>query len=438
MPSLPDFIIERPMRVLQANILQIAYKFPPIKSIGALRNYHIARQFRRRFHSHFVITTRNRDFMLGQPLPESEVFDLYPVRTFDFRTLLHRWGRRSGHFAGQPGGLTFRDRLKDSFPTNLLLDEGSLVYIAQAYRQGAQLVEAHGITHLFSSYRPYADHLVAWLLKGRFPQLYWIADFRDPQVDLNRGNVYWPALQHAFNRRILRRADQVVTVSQGLARYLERYGQPVAVLRNGIDPALFPAEVSAPSEHFTIAYTGSIYPGWQSALPVLEMLAGMIREGLLDAPRLRLRYVGKDQALWDAWAARCGLDGINQSSGLVGLEESLAIQRSSQINLLLSWSGPHFQGILTGKLYEYLAAQRPILALVQGGCDAELAGILQSVGASFAFFTESPDWAGLRRFILERYAAWQRGAPSSAFDPSALRAFTWEAMMDEFLEGLDA
>jgi glycosyltransferase involved in cell wall biosynthesis len=426
------------MNLSQASILQIAYKFPPIKSIGALRNYNIALQFRRHFQAHFVLTTSNREFMLGEPLPAAEAFDLYPVPTFDFRTLLHRWGRQSGHFAGQPGGLGFRDRLKDSFPTNLLLDEGGLAYIARAYRLGARLVEAHGITHLYSSYRPYADHLVAWLLKGRFPQLYWIADFRDPPVDLNRGNVYWPALQHVVNRRILRRADQVVTVSQGLARYLERYGRPVAVLRNGINPALFPAAASAPSERFTIAYTGSIYPGWQSALPLMEMLAQMVGEGLLDTPRLCLRYAGKDQATWDAWAARCGLDGINQSSGLVSLEESLAIQRGSQLNLLLSWSGPHFQGILTGKLYEYLAAQRPILALVQGGYDAELAGIVQSVGAGFAFFTEAPDPAGLRRFVLERYAAWQRGAPSPAFDPSALQAFTWEAMMDAFVEGLNA
>jgi glycosyltransferase involved in cell wall biosynthesis len=426
------------MSTKQAGILQIAYKFPPVKAIGALRNYHIAQQFRQQFGAHYVITTRNRDFMLADPFPDANGFDVYPVRTFDFRTLLHWLGRQAGHFSGTPGksGPSALARLKDSFPTNLLLDEGGLLYIMSAYRQAVKLIKTHAISYVYSSYRPYADHLIAWLLKGRFPHLYWIADFRDPHVDLNRHNVYWPGLQHAFNRRIIARADKAVTVSQGLARYLVRYGKPVEVLRNGINPAFFSPDGKRLSERFSIAYTGSIYPNKQTAMPLLETLASLLEDGLLSAAHLQLRYAGKDQAIWDAWAAACGLSAINSSKGLLSLEESLDIQRSSQLNLLLTWSGPHIQGILTGKLYEYLAAQRPILALVQGGYESELAGILQSARAGFAYFSDAPDRAGLRHFILERYAAWQRGDQGPAYGREVLQAYTWEAMMAEFVQGL--
>ncbi len=428
------------MGIKQAGILQIAYKFPPVKSIGALRNYNIALQFRQHFGAHYVITTRNRDFMLADPFPDANGFDVYPVRTFDFRTLLHRLGRQAGHFSGSlgKGGPSALDQLKDSFPTNLLLDEGGLLYLMSAYRQAVKLIKARNISYIYSSYRPYADHLVAWLLKRRFPHLYWVADFRDPHVDLNRLNVYWPALQHAFNHRIIARADKVVTVSKGLARYLERYGKPVEVLRNGVNPAFFSPEGNSLSERFTIAYTGSIYPSKQTAMPLLEILASLLEEGLLSAAHLQLRYAGKDQAIWDAWAEASGLSAINSSNGLLSLEGSLAIQRSSHLNLLLTWSGPHIQGILTGKLYEYLAAQRPILALVQGGYEPELDGILQSVRAGFAYFSDAPDRAGLRHFILERYAAWQKGERGPAYGQEALEAYTWEAMMAEFVQGLAA
>lgn len=428
------------MSIKEARVLQVAYKFPPIKSIGAVRNYSVAMALREHAAAHYVITTRNRSFMPAQELPHYATLDIYPVRTFDYRTLLHALGSKQG-FSGNLAERAFVSlvaRLKDSFPFNIIIDEGSLIYIWSAYRAGVRLVEREGITHLYSSFRPYADHIVAHLLKRRFPHLVWMADFRDPHVDLNRKNVWWPRAQQRYNRRILSRADVVVTVSKGLAAYFERYGRPVLVLRNGINPGLYPTPAHQRGGRFRITYTGSIYADQQSAVPLMRVLAAMIREGLLREQDIALRYAGKDKALWDAWADNCGLAGVNDSRGSVSMEESLAMQHNSELNLLLSWSGPHIQGILTGKLFEYLAARRPILAVVKGSVDPEFEEIFEETGAGLAVFTEHFDREAVRRFIMERYAAWQRGEDEFEYKEAAMEAFTWPYAMPRFLESVTA
>ena len=155
----------------------------------------------------------------------------------------------------------FAYRIKESFPFNIFLDEGSLLYILASYRSAKEHINENNITHIYSSYRPYADHLICYLLKRQFPDLFWIADFRDPHVDSNRKNVLFPALQHWVNRFILKRANRVVTVSNGLSKYLRQYHDNVVVLRNGIgahyNPVLW--HDARLKNKFLITYTGTLY-----------------------------------------------------------------------------------------------------------------------------------------------------------------------------------
>ena len=97
--------------------------------------------------------------------------------------------------------------LRQTFPLVYVADDGGRAYRRRAYALAERLVREEGITHLVSSFRPWADHLVARRLKRRFPHLHWTADFRDLPVDTVREFTLWPALQRRWTRRMLRRAD---------------------------------------------------------------------------------------------------------------------------------------------------------------------------------------------------------------------------------------
>lgn len=367
---------------------------------------------------------------------------LHRVESTDLRTCLYRKQKQipvalpaSEH---QLPDNRFLLHLRQSFPFLLLLDDGGPFYIRRGYREAVQIIEREGITHLFSSFRPWSDHLLARRLKKRFPQLVWIADFRDLHADPVRRDVWWPALQRWWARRIIRRADVVTTVSEGLADRLRKLHPRVEVLRNGLTelPSPFPSVVL--NRYFSICYTGSLYPALQSADPLLRVLRQLLDEGRINPFHLELVYAGKDGDTWREWTRRHALSHHCRFLGVVPQTEALRLQRESQFNLLLSWSAPGYGGILTAKLYDYIAAGRPILALLSGPGDPELNTLVAATGAGKVYASDEPGTEEeLRGFLLSCYETWRyTGALPWQSSPQKLQDYTWQAQVSRLINRL--
>ena len=405
----------------------IAYTFPPVQKVSSRRLRYLYLYFRERFGAVHVITSSVGTAMPTDPelaVPAEPIV----IQQKDLRYWLA--GRRDGTLPdvlphAQKSSCWYRSlrRLRGAFPFLLLFGDGSPAYLWRSYRQGKRLVDRGGITHLFSSYPPWSNHLVAWALKRRFPHLTWIADFRDLHVDPSRNDVWWPAMQRRVTRWLLRRADTVWTVSQGLRQTLERLHPRVRVVRNHL--AHLPPPRTAPrSAVFTISYTGALY--YQLSDPGL--LFGTLREllatGQIAAERIRLQYFGSDHLAWDRLVAAYDLTAISDSSPKVERALARCAQQEAQLNLLLSWSHPQQRGILTAKLYEYLAAGRPILTLLHGPPDPELTALVEATGAGRVFSDQLPTHAdALRDWLLHLYTTWQHhhGCLPWSMDRAALR-----------------
>lgn len=419
----------------ECRLLMASYYFPPVHSIGALRNYYIYRECRKRMGAVRVLTTTNREILGREPMPVEES-DVISCSTFDYRRLFNMLSsRKKAHFSetSKPGFLRWAMRLNHSFPFNLLMGEGGLVYILAAYLKGSRIIREEGVTHLWSSYMPYADHMIAYLLKRRFPQLHWTADFRDLHVDPVRRHVLWPEFQRWCNRQILSKADLVTTVSEGLALRLRELHPNVHVLHNGIDPDLLQAgeAESAPAETFTITYTGSVYRNRQDPGILLATLSDLIQNNRIDRSKIRLVYAGKDGEMWLAWMKAYGLEDLLNDCGLISRQEALALQRRSCLNLLLSWSAPEISGVLTGKLYEYLAAGRPILALLNGPPDEEFDLLFARWKAGLVVSDSPQSHAALSDFIMKLYREWSwTGRVESPICRDQLDAFKWDNIVE--------
>ncbi|MEO0341386.1 MAG: hypothetical protein AAF242_19525, partial [Bacteroidota bacterium] len=196
-------------------ILFLYYSFAPIKGIGSIRNYSIAMESRPFFSTVEVISTSNANFLSREDLPEVDQLSIHRVKTFDFRTFLNLFkydAKKVKRTYSRQSSLGIIMKLQKTFPLNFCIGDGSLVYILCAYWQACKLIKRGNIQYIFSSYSPYADHLIAWLLKWRFPHLEWIADFRDPQVDLNFPTSYSPNTQMSINTFLLKKASMITTV----------------------------------------------------------------------------------------------------------------------------------------------------------------------------------------------------------------------------------
>lgn len=216
---------------------------------------------------------------------------------------------------------------------------------------------------LISSSPPVITHLIAKETQGEF-EIPWIADFRDLWTE----NHYYPydRIRRFFDRRLelatIAQAAALVTVSEPLSKSMRSLHDPKPVfsIPNGFDPdEIMPSELQ---DTFSITYTGQLYQGKRDPELLFKVVRALVAEGILGAD-LRISFYGT-KAYWvEELIKKYHLENIAIQFGKVEREQALQAQRSSQILLTLNWDTPQEEGVYTGKIFEYLAARRPILAL---------------------------------------------------------------------------
>jgi len=197
-----------------------------------------------------------------------------------------------------------------------------------------------------------------------------VADLRDPWTTdhTQRRGEPWQSLEAALEHRTMGRATTVVTVSDILAdAFAARFGRPAVCVPNGFDAELPEAPSPSPLRRLTLTYTGSVYGGLQDPAPLLVALARLRDAGALDAERFVLRVYGNDRGDLPALAAAHGVPELIAFHDAVPHPEAMARQREGHALLHLGFPDPAMAGYYSLKVFEYLQAQRPILALGRAG-----------------------------------------------------------------------
>ena len=311
---------------------------------------------------------------------------------------------------------------------NVFLPDARVGWVPFAARAARRLVRAGRVDAVLTSGPPHSTHLVGLALRRTLAArgVPWVADFRDPWTGINFCDelpMTAPAraFDAALERRVLRAADAVVTVSPTWARELEAKGglAPGAarVIQNGFDPEdVEPA--APPADTFTLVHVGSLYGSrnpdalW-AAVAALRGRGGPHPGG---AGRLRIRLVGRVDDAVRASLDRHGLAAITDERGVVTHAEAVAEMAAAGLLFLSIEPVRNADGILTGKLYEYLASGRPVLALGPPGGDA--ARLLAETGGGRLLAWA--DAGGIEAALGDAYAAWERGDPQPGAAPEAL------------------
>ena len=422
-------------------ILICSYYFPPTKTVATVRVFNFHLEAQKHFKEVFGLTTSNRQLFPKDHFPLDDK-NTTEVWTYDLRTFLDKKDNTSitiNQSKKESRFGKFMIKLAYTFPFNFVLADGGPTYILGGFFKGKKLVHDNKIEVIFSTFKPYSNHLICYLLKRWNPQLIWIADFRDLHVDEMRDNVYFPKLQHWFNRQILKKANVLTTVSKGLTKNLSEYHDKVYVLRNSIPSSKTLKPETVPLfPKFTISYTGSIYANLRSAELLFKALENLISQGKIDDEKIQITYAGTEQGIWQKWGTDFNLQKINISHGIVPMEKAKSIQQKSHINLLLSWASENQQGILTAKFYEYLAAQNPILLIIKGSKDFEFEKIFDELQAGVVAYDNADCQKMVEDFILKYYQEWlETGTITRSIKTNELQKFHWDYQMEEFLNYLE-
>ena len=381
------------------------YYYPPEFGSAPKRNLLISSELVKHAEYAEVFTAAGEN----QFEPDVENMYVIPIKAFDYRSFLRKRTTDGAlpEEQKQSKMMQYLIKLINTFPVNIMLGEGGIFYYLSLVRKGYRSIKTNKITHLYSSFRPFADHYAAYILKKRHPHIVWIADFRDLIIDPHYRHILYQDSQQAFFKRIFKRADVITTVSDGLANHLKEYNNNVITLRNGIKK--IPQQINpVHCKYFKIAYTGSMFLDKRNAEPLFKGLSELIGQKFIKEEDVRIIYAGKDSQYWIDMARKYELDSILVDKGIVTAKEVVDIQKNACINVLLSIASDLLYGVLTGKMIEYFEAGSPVLGIIVNTNDPELNSLLEELEIGESYSDNPGDHSAISQFIFNEYLEWKR------------------------------
>jgi glycosyltransferase involved in cell wall biosynthesis len=318
----------------------------------------------------------------------------------------------------------------------LLVPDENVTWNLTAIPAALRIVRREHIDVVVTTSPPSSVHLIGAAVK-RATGIPWVADLRDsvvahPHRDAERLAVRVKEQgEHAIAKLVTRNADAIVAVSEAIAEEMRARSPKgrVVTIANGSDFDDFAGIEHHESPRFRITHTGSFF-GKRDPRPFLTALK---RAGFDD---MVARFLGDFRSADREWADQLDLGDRLELIAYAPRRRSLELQRDSEVLLLLiPEAGGRGKGVLSGKVFEYLAADRPILAVVPP--DGAAAELIRSAAAGVVVAPDDVD--GIVGALRDFHARWRAGTlDAPALDEEWRTKVSRRSRVQDFAEVLEA
>lgn len=363
------------------NVLIITFYFPPHPGIGAVRPFGLAKYLSLYGWNPIILTHQ----LPGNPDPK------FLLIQTPYKDVVERWKTRFGLNPKKPLNTQLQIKRKKDKPS--VIDRLAFIpneiitypdekfgWYDYALLEGERILQTYQVDAILSSSRPETCHLIAKDLARKY-HIPWVADFRDLWSQ-NHYSTYSSLKKYFIKNleiRTLKHASAITTVSQPLAEKLAALHQskPVFTIKNGFDPEMLSNDTET-DRHFTIVYTGDLYEGKRDPAQLFAVIQDLCDSDLVRRNDIRIHFFGYPRFEAENWLqeeiTKYHLDDVVILHGTVSHKTAISHQRKAQMLLLLMWNNPEDRGVYTGKLFEYLAARRPVISygFPEGGVIKEL------------------------------------------------------------------
>jgi len=290
---------------------------------------------------------------------------------------------------------------------NYFIPDARMLWIKPSVKKIDKLLRSDKFDAIISSGPPHSLHRIAYHLKLKHPDLPWIADFRDPWVNIGYHKdlklTQSSAEKHELmESEVLTTADHILVTSPSTQKeFQDKTSKPISLITNGFDDTEMSSELD---EHFSLAHIGTLMSE-RNPENLWQVLAELVEEDEHFKSNLELKFIGQvSQNIIDSLKT---YHLLKHSTFLGYLPHHNAQEQmfSAQVLLLIEKDLTQTQGIIPGKFFEYLQARRPILGVGPKAWD--VAELIAKHKAGSAFSYQEKD--ELKTQIKTYFKAFMRG-----------------------------
>lgn len=402
-------------------ILLISYFFAPHNNIGAVRPTKLAKYLIRMGHEVTVLCSGGRDGESDPALkrdmaniPNVHVVEEWnPIRDKK-RARQKNTAPKAAAAPAMPQRRSLMKKGKDVV-YQLIGVASDVSFRHRGWKYIRSLNQHYDV--VLSTYGPWSVHHIACKVKRAGMAKHWAADFRDDvTVPFEWMN---PWMKH-YLRMICRHSDVRIGVSQGIMDKMG-LGEDCAVLCNGFDPEDYKSMggETVKTEKFTLAYCGQLSLGRRDVgnrdvTPIIQALHELVEEKVIAREEIELCYAGNDGAVFEAQAAAGGLADCVRNVGHISREQAMQLQLQANAIMVATWNLAGITGLLSGKLFEALMMNRPVLCSVRGDLpNSAMAQVIGETGAGYCYEEAVNDGlTGMKNYLCTLISMWREGKPA--------------------------
>ena len=429
-------------------VLIITYYWPPSGGSGVQRWLKMSKYLPENDWGPVIYTTKNAEYPIVDSSLEKDVApDLEVIRRpifepYDyykkFLGIKKEETVKMGFIEEKEKKHGWKESISLWIRGNLFIPDARCWWVKPSVRYLKSYLKEHPVDAIISTGPPHSMHLIAMKLKEELG-IPWIADFRDPWTEIDYYDdlhlTRWADRKHhRLEREVLEKADKVVTVAPDGAKRLGRLGnRNVRTIYNGFDrddDAQTPVSLS---DTFTLTYLG-VLSKIQNPEQFWQVLGELVKEDEEFSKKLKIKLIGQIDNSVIRSIKEQGLSGYVALSPYVPHDQVSEVHRSSTLLLLFLMpdSEPRAKGLLTGKLFEYMASGRPILCI--GPEDGDAAHILKETHAGQTVNFE--DKKKMKEVIKDLYQKYlKNGLPSN--ESQEVEKYSRRALTGEYGKLLD-
>jgi len=400
-------------------ILIITYYWPPAGGPGVQRWLKFSKYLPDFGWEPIIYTPENPSYpLLDESLMKDvpENLEIIKTKIWEPYQLAEKLNRSNKKFkAGQfdvGQHQSWKSRLSIWVRGNFFIPDARVFWVKPSTKFLKQYLKDNTIDVIVTSGPPHSLHLIGLNLKKQFPDIKWIADFRDPWTEIS----YYKHLKltkksdnkhRHLEREVFKNADITLATSYTDAENFRKNGANAFCITNGFDESdalQKPYDSKADKNHFTLSYIG-VLEQLRNPENLWKALDELIKSNAEFAENFNLKFVGRtDDKILNS-IENSSLKNHIQNLGYLSHNEAIDEMATSSLLLITNFPNDSSKGIIPGKIFEYLAAGKQIISF--GPSEADVSKILKETQSGRHFSYQ--DSESVKSFITETFNLWKTG-----------------------------